>query len=144
MNPVPSCVFVYGTLQRGEKRAALWPHPPLDVQWATTKGKLHDLGDYPALVDGTDSVLGELWLIAGEDLPRTLQILDSIEGFAQGDVDLYVRQIVDCVKLSGEAQRAYTYRYANPNEIAGAPPVAAGPEGLVHWRRQDPQRLRLP
>jgi gamma-glutamylcyclotransferase (GGCT)/AIG2-like uncharacterized protein YtfP len=132
-------VFVYGTLQRGEQRAPQWPRQPLDVQWATTRGKLHEPGDYPALVDGTDRVLGELWSMAPEDLPLTLQILDSIEGFAQGDEDLYLRRVVECVTIAGVVRRAHTYFFAHPDQIMDQPILAHGPHGLVHWRRLNPQ-----
>ena len=129
-------VFVYGTLQRGEARAGLWPCLPLEVRWATAKGKLYDLGEYPALVDGTDRILGELWFIAAADLCLTLQVLDSIEGFGQqGEANLYNRDTIECITLCGEAQRAYTYRFASPADIAAAPQVAAGPDELVHWQQ---------
>ena len=140
MNLAHLPVFVYGTLQRGEERAGLWPSPPLEVRWATTQGVLYDLGAYPALVAGTDRILGELRSVAPADLPRTLEVLDEVEGFGQqGNPDLYLRETTECVTLCGKSLLAYAYRYANPTDIAAAPRVVAGPNELVHWRRLNQQ-----
>ena len=56
MSITPILVFVYGTLKRGEARARLWPRKPQAVEPATVRGTLYDLGDYPALVPGDDTV----------------------------------------------------------------------------------------
>jgi gamma-glutamylcyclotransferase (GGCT)/AIG2-like uncharacterized protein YtfP len=71
------CVFVYGTLKRGQVRERSWPRQPLAVEPAWTLGRLFDLGPYPGLLAGTDRVLGELWRFAAEDLPETLRVLDG-------------------------------------------------------------------
>jgi gamma-glutamylcyclotransferase (GGCT)/AIG2-like uncharacterized protein YtfP len=55
-----SGVFVYGTLQRGGVRERCWPRKPIYVEVARVRGALYDLGPYPALVEGSDFVAGEL------------------------------------------------------------------------------------
>ena len=93
--------FVYGTLRRGQRRQAMWPCEPLDVELATTQGQLFDLGPYPGLATGTDVVLGELWHVRAEDFAQTVQRLDQIEGFHQGGPDYYQRRVVPCHTLDG-------------------------------------------
>ena len=64
----PCYIFVYGTLKRGEVRETSWPRQPVSIEWGTLAGRLHDLGPYPALVEGEDKVLGELWQVEPADL----------------------------------------------------------------------------
>ena len=127
-------IFVYGTLQRGEQRESCWPHKPTRIEWATVTGRLYDLTAYPALVEGEDLVLGELWHVAERDLDATLKTLDEIEGFAAGDPDsLYLRTVVTSRTLAGESRRAFTYVYARPDRLARAPTVLADRDGFCHW-----------
>lgn len=128
-----NAIFVYGTLQRSEVRERCWPRKPLQIEWVTLRGQLRDLGEYPALVAGEDLVLGELWHIAAADMEATLATLDEIECYGQDDVDLYVREVVACRTLSGEERLAYTYRYAQPDDIAMSPIILPDAEGLCHW-----------
>ncbi len=128
-------IFVYGTLQRGEQRAHCWPRSPLCIDWATVRGELHDLGEYPALVAGEDLILGELWRFAEPDLETTLAVLDHIEWFGQDDQDLYVRQLLPCRILSGDQRQVYTYRFAQPSEIALSPIVMPDPDGFRRWTK---------
>jgi gamma-glutamylcyclotransferase (GGCT)/AIG2-like uncharacterized protein YtfP len=128
-----SAVFVYGTLKRGQCRQWCWPRRPLAIERAWTPGRLVDLGPYPALVEGSDRVLGELWQFAPEDMPATLRALDDVEGFRGGAGDLYVRVRVECTTESGKVVRAYAYRYARALS-AEAQPVIADARGMVEWR----------
>src|SRR5262245_29758041 len=109
-------VFVYGTLKRGEVRAAMWPKAPLAVEVAEVRGMLFDLGRYPALVAGDERVGGELWHFAAEDLPTTLEELDRIEGYRRMPDDLYRREASECHTAS-RRHRAWTYRYARPQDL---------------------------
>ena len=133
-------IFVYGTLQRGEVRERCWPRQPLRIEWGTIRGQLRDLGEYPALVAGEDLILGELWHIAESDMQATLATLDEIEWYGQDDNDLYVREVVACLSLSGDERRAYTYRYAKPDEIALRPIVLSDAEGFCRWSRGSQDR----
>lgn len=130
----PTNIFVYGTLQRGEEREACWPHAPLAVIAAETLGELYDLGPYPALITGDDRVAGELWRLRPEDVAHTLQVLDEIECFGQGGVDLYVRRIVRCQTSHGE-EEAYTYFLADEEHARGRRQVRADADGLCRWHR---------
>ena len=133
VEPLP--VFVYGTLKRGEERAEMWPREPVKVDEATVRGRLLDLGPYPALTDGDDVVAGELWHLRPEDVEITLRVLDEIECFGQDDVDLYVREVVECTLADGDTQRAYAYFIYNLANVVGARVVQPGASGSCRWGR---------
>ena len=111
----PSAVFVYGTLMRGGVRAGRWPREPLSVERAVARGRLYDLGPYPAMTAGDDVVAGELWRFEQADMEETLRVLDEIECFGQQGVDLYVRCVIDCETEHGAARRAHVYFIADPD-----------------------------
>ena len=125
-------IFVYGTLKGGECRETGWPCRPLRVEAATGMGQLHDLGEFPALVDGAYPVAGELWHFAEENLPATLATLDQIEGYTGGSLDLYSRRETECTTAAGPC-RAIAYFYAHPEHIAETPVIAADADGLCRW-----------
>ncbi len=126
-------VFVYGTLKRGELRERCWPCKPLVIEWATLRGELRDLGEYPALIAGNDTILGELWILKPEDVSKTLAVLDEIEWYGQNDADLYIRRTMPVRTLASEAVTAFSYWYANPAELRLSPIVLADSEGFCHW-----------
>lgn len=69
-------VWVYGTLRRGETNHALMRDCAyLGQWWSPPIFYLVDLGDYPGIVNGQQSVLGELYIV---DDP-TLVKLDELE-----------------------------------------------------------------
>lgn len=72
-------LFIYGTLRRGEalhrwiRRAR-----PRRIWAARASGRLLDLGQYPAMIEGNGQVTGEA---AGfETLAGLLPVLDEVEG----------------------------------------------------------------
>lgn len=132
-------IFVYGTLQRGECREGCWPHLPQRVEWAEIRGRLLDLGPYPALVSGDDRIRGELWTIAAEHLEETLGVLDRIEGCVGDAGDEYVRDVIECETAAGK-RLAYVYRYADPGRIAAFPRVEADGAGACRWTRRNASR----
>lgn len=71
-------VFVYGTLLRGEASHALLEGARFVGEAITApRYTLHDLGDYPGLVEGgATAVEGEVWSVGEELLAR----LDDFEG----------------------------------------------------------------
>jgi gamma-glutamylcyclotransferase (GGCT)/AIG2-like uncharacterized protein YtfP len=108
--PEKTLLFVYGTLCRGLSRNdALARSKYLGP--ALTQGVLTDLGQYPALVPGEGSVLGEVYEIAAEDI---LASLDKIEGYKEDIINesLYRRE-KQAVRLfaTGESVDAYVYIY---------------------------------
>ncbi len=134
--PVPSPItvlFVYGTLQRGQCRERCWPHAPLRVERAVIHGRLHDLGPYPALVEGDDVVGGEAWHLAPEHVECTLAVLDDVEDTAVGEAGLYARRVVQCRTEAGGTLSAYAYYYSRPQDIAAQPRVSPGDDGVCRW-----------
>lgn len=111
-------LFVYGTLMRREKR-----HRHLETATFVTEActapryRLHDAGDYPALIDAAagESIWGEVWLV-GE---ATLRVLDDVEGVAEG---LYARQRVVLLPPH-EALVAEVYVYRD--SVSGMPEIGA-------------------
>lgn len=138
MNDEHLPIFVYGTLQRGEERSLRWPCEPVRVEWATTRGRIYDLGEYPGLVDGGDMVLGQLWHLADGDLSHALRVLDQIECSGDDGVDVYVRRVVECVVIGGASQRGYAYFLADAGAIGDRPAVGPDARGYCHWRRFAP------
>jgi gamma-glutamylcyclotransferase (GGCT)/AIG2-like uncharacterized protein YtfP len=128
----PLAIFVYGTLKRGHVREACWPRRPVKVEAAAVRGTLYDLGPYPALVEGSDLVAGELWHFAAEDLPATLAALDRIEGYSGGAGDLYRRAVIECRSDDGTV-KAWTYWYARATELETAQRVKPDKDGLCRW-----------
>ena len=111
----------------------MWPHPPVRVCSATTRGALYDLGPYPAMGQGEAMVEGELWFVSAEDMAATLAALDAIECYGQGDVDLYVRQIVTCRDEQGHEHSAWTYFYASEDDLKDARRVTPNDDGVCRW-----------
>jgi gamma-glutamylcyclotransferase (GGCT)/AIG2-like uncharacterized protein YtfP len=126
--------FVYGTLRLGEERARYWPRTPLSIELATTRGTLHDLGPYPAMVAGEGLIRGELWTLALDDVPLTLRALDEVEGYNQGGVDWYIRRIVDCQTADGRPHLAYAYFWGGQPDISHMPLIPPGPDGACDWK----------
>jgi gamma-glutamylaminecyclotransferase len=111
-------VFVYGTLLAGERNHHRLSTSPLLGEARTGPGfELRNLGDFPGMVRGTGSVVGELYSVS----PELLSDLDRFEGSAS-----FVRMRVPLV--SGEEVEAYVL----PAEKARGKPRIAGGD----WRRR--------
>ena len=136
-----NAVFVYGTLKRGQCREGLWPEPPLEVEWAWIFGDLWGRDDYPALVDGSRRVLGELWRFEPDQMPRVLEVLDAIEGTSGNSADdLYHRIVVNAFDLNRDVKRpAYTYRYNRDLARGGFRPLPVE-AGQQQWPGSDAPR----
>ena len=108
--------FAYGTLApAGCEDAACEGWMPDMV-----RGRLFDLGPYPALVDTEDPAAGWVEGYVGEVDPAVLAgPLDRYEGVDEG---LYRRVLL----TTRAGRRAWVYVYAQP-----LPPEARGP--LVRW-----------
>ncbi|MCA9156818.1 MAG: gamma-glutamylcyclotransferase [Planctomycetales bacterium] len=112
-------VFVYGTLKRGECREACWPRAAVNIEPAWIHGALIDLGHYPALLDGNERVLGELWSFDPQDIAIVFEQLDRIEGTNQpGMPNEYDRVCVTATSQTFGEVSASTYRYANLQQVA--------------------------
>lgn len=102
-------IFVYGTLLQGMSRAKVLENSQF-IGIGFTFGKLYDLGSYPALNPGEDTVFGELYQINDEKLNE----LDCIEGYSPNNEmhALYLRKEINVVLLKDRTSEiAYTYFY---------------------------------
>ena len=133
--PDPCHLFVYGTLKRSQCREQCWPHPPLRVDTATIQASLYDLGEYPAIIAGTDLVLGEVWELRRKHMEDTLRVLDEIEGYRGCGDDLFVRQIVCCMLEDGRQLAAWAYFYGRREELAEASRIT-NETMTVRWPRE--------
>jgi gamma-glutamylcyclotransferase (GGCT)/AIG2-like uncharacterized protein YtfP len=109
-------LFAYGTLAPDDSEAAARDGWTCD----TVRGRLFDLGPYPALVDVDDPEAG--WVegyVHAIDPAALAGPLDDYEGVAEG---LYRRVAV----TSGAGLRVWVYVYARP-----LPPTSRGP--LAGW-----------
>lgn len=138
--------FVYGTLKRGECRASLWPRLPQDVRPAFVRGRLFDLGPYPALWCGDadaevgtdwDWVEGEVWTIAADDMEATVHRLDQIEVTDQpGCENEYDRILVRAHESPGSATSvlAFAYQYSTGQQLPDSIRVVAyGENRVARW-----------
>lgn len=107
-------VFVYGTLRKHERNHwLLKDSSPVSMQcW--THGKLYDteLG-YPALVEDSERVYGELYEVTEE----TLEKLDILEGFTGTDGPNYYKRIVQQVNMGDLRTDALMY-VMQPSEVS--------------------------
>ena len=106
-------VFVYGTLKRGQCREQMWPLAPRSVQYGWTYGDLYGRADYPAMIQGSVRVKGEIWTFLPKQFGVVLDALDSIEGTdGNSPLDLYHRHMVVVHVQSGlPNQHAHSYFY---------------------------------
>lgn len=123
--PHLAAVFTYGTLLRGESRAAAFDDARHAAVAGRVNGRLFDLGEYPGMLPDPARagwVVGELRSPVGAVL---LGKLDAIEEFPGYDVEggLYRRRIVDVEAAGGGTVRAWTYVVGDPGD---APPIASG------------------
>jgi gamma-glutamylcyclotransferase (GGCT)/AIG2-like uncharacterized protein YtfP len=120
---VPTLLFAYGTL------APAGPASEARDGWVAdrVRGRLFDLGPYPALIDCGDSDAG--WVegyVRPVDCDELIGRLDPYEGVDEG---LYHR----VVATTEAGRRVWVYVYARP-----LPGGARGP--LARWRRPGPGR----
>lgn len=78
------------------------------------KGRLYDLGDYPAVTKADGLVRGEVYEL--EDPEVALRILDEYEQFfpLQPERSLFVRTVAPVVMEDGRIERAWVYLYNGP------------------------------
>ena len=74
----PHLVFVYGTLRQGEDNHHYLLESEYLGQYETTADySLYNLGEYPGLIKGHQSIVGEVYRISSEVLEK-LDILEDI------------------------------------------------------------------
>jgi gamma-glutamylcyclotransferase (GGCT)/AIG2-like uncharacterized protein YtfP len=77
-----------------------------------TKGLLYHLPEgYPALIDGNGVVEGEIMESVGDDLLRSLDLLEDYNG--ERSESLYVREVRTVLTKEGEEVPCWIYVYAD-------------------------------
>ena len=123
-------IFVYGTLRSGFQSPAyeyISRYFNL-VGKAKVKGKLYDLGEYPAAVPANEPVyiIGELYSIKNEgEFAWAIGQLDDYEGVIveSGEKQLYRRELAEII-CNDEKFTAWVYWYNG--DVEGKPFVASG------------------
>ena len=123
-------VFVYGSLRNGFQ-SPVYEYISRFFSYegeARVRGRLYDMGTYPAGIPDTDDafIIGELYRITNEnEFSWALGQLDDYEGVSveEGEVPLYRREITS-VFLNGEVTEAWIYWYSG--DVSGKPAIASG------------------
>ncbi|HEX8460868.1 MAG TPA: gamma-glutamylcyclotransferase family protein [Segetibacter sp.] len=123
-------LFVYGSLRSG------FHHPAYDyiskhftlISEGKVKGKLYDLGNYPAAVPTTDEafIIGELYnLKTTSDFAWAIEQLDAYEGVnpEEGEQPLYKRELAE-IYYNNEVATAWIYWYSR--QIEDEPIIPSG------------------
>jgi gamma-glutamylcyclotransferase (GGCT)/AIG2-like uncharacterized protein YtfP len=129
-NPGVYKLFVYGSLRSGFKSHAYEYISRFFsfVGEAKVKGKLFDLGTYPAGVPSDDDIyiVGELYTIKQEpEFTWAIGQLDDYEGVAveSDEVQLYQRGLVDVI-INDSTTPAWIYWYVG--SVEGKPLIESG------------------
>ena len=103
-------VFVYGTLLEGECREQSMKEISVSVEKTKIHGKMYDIGSFPAILNGSQKIVGELHRIKDS---QSLNTLDRIEGFfGFDDSSLYHRKIIF---IDGQACWTYFWNGSTEN-----------------------------
>ena len=129
-NPEVYQLFVYGSLRSGFRSPAYeYISRYFDlVGEAKVKGKLYDLGDYPAAkpTDENKFIIGELYKIRREnEFAWAIGQLDDYEGVHVGfdETQLYRRDITE-VRIGDTITKAWIYWYHG--DASGKPVIESG------------------
>lgn len=123
-------LFVYGSLRRG------FHHPAYDyiskhfilISEAKVKGRLYDMGDYPAAIPLAEDcfIVGELHELkkAGE-FEWAIEQLDDYEGLKpeEGEAPLFKRELTD-VFYNNQSTKAWIYWFNQ--DVTGHPLIPSG------------------
>jgi gamma-glutamylcyclotransferase (GGCT)/AIG2-like uncharacterized protein YtfP len=131
-------LFVYGSLRSGFKSPAYEYISRFFsfVGDAKVKGKLFDLGSYPAGIPSNDDtfIIGELYTIKHEsEFAWAIGQLDDYEGVTTepDEIQLYKRELVDVYK-DKSVTRAWIYWYSR--SVEGRPLIISG--DLIQYLQQ--------
>jgi gamma-glutamylcyclotransferase (GGCT)/AIG2-like uncharacterized protein YtfP len=129
-NPGVYQLFVYGSLRSGF-RSPVYEYISRFFKFigdARVKGKLYDMGSYPAGVSSPDEsyIIGELYQAKNEhEFSWAIGQLDDYEGVSveADEIQLYRREVTD-VLINGETTKAWIYWYNG--DINGRPAIISG------------------
>jgi gamma-glutamylcyclotransferase (GGCT)/AIG2-like uncharacterized protein YtfP len=123
-------LFVYGSLRSGFHSPAYeYISRYFDFAGkAKVKGKLFNLGEYPAAIpsDTNDFIVGELYLIKNQsEFSWAIGQLDDYEGVnvEEGETQLYRRELAE-ILVNDKAVTAWIYWYNG--DISGRAQIASG------------------
>ena len=129
-------LFVYGSLMSGFKSPAYEYISRFFnlVGKGKVKGKLYDMGEYPAAIPTNDDgfIQGELYQIKNEaEFSWAIGQLDDYEGVTPepGEEQLYRRELAS-ILIEEKIVTAWIYWYNG--SIAGKPVIASG--DVLSWR----------
>jgi len=130
INPGVYQLFVYGSLRKGFHSHAYEYISRFFsfVGEAKVRGKLFDMGSYPAGLPTNDNhfIVGELYKIKHEnEFSWAIGQLDDYEGMSvePDEVQLYRREITE-VNISGQVTHAWIYWYNG--DVSGRPVIPSG------------------
>ncbi|MES1219526.1 MAG: gamma-glutamylcyclotransferase family protein [Bacteroidota bacterium] len=134
-------LFVYGSLMSGFKSPAyeyMSRYFNL-VAPAKIKGKLYDMGDYPAAIPVNEDVfiIGELYVIKNEpEFSYAIAQLDDYEGVKPepGEPELYRRELTEVIH-DNKITNAWVYWYNG--DVTGKPVVASGDILQYHQQKNN-------
>ena len=96
-------VFVYGTLMKGETNHHYLENSTF-LGMATIEGyDMYDMGWYPAIIDGDNLIIGELYQVPTNDMPS----IDMLEG----EGSLYIKRCETVNDSNGKSSFAFIYVY---------------------------------
>jgi len=129
-NPGIYQLFVYGSLRSGF-RSPVYEYISrffTFVGEAKVRGKLFDMGSYPAgIASGDDSfIIGELYVVKNQhEFSWAIGQLDDYEGVTveSDEVQLYRREIAE-VQINGQITPAWIYWYNG--DVNGKTPIVSG------------------
>jgi gamma-glutamylcyclotransferase (GGCT)/AIG2-like uncharacterized protein YtfP len=106
-----SYLFVYGTLRpnSGHEMGIWFAQHAHYIGQATLRGQLYQVSYYPALVQGSDHVIGDIYACPSELWQR----LDEFEE-AVGDNAEYERHLTPVLLATGQWLSAWVYWYQRP------------------------------
>ena len=114
-------VFVYGTLKPGEYNYQKYCQGKTIAEIpAYTIGELYHLAPgYPAITEGNRRVEGYLLSFAGDDILKSLDILEGYSDRDASECNDYNRQLIEVYSLSGEPlAQAWGYIMSKKNIAA--------------------------
>lgn len=110
-------VFVYGTLMENFRNYNKFLKPFVyHIQKASTKGTLYHLKnkDCPALVEGEETVFGEVISFVDDKNHSVLKKLDNLEEYFEDSTELmYERKLVEVKCENDGTERVYVYMFIN-------------------------------
>lgn len=126
----PYHMFVYGSLRKGFQSPAYEYISRFFnfVAEAKVKGKLYDLGEYPAAIPTMEEafIKGELYVVQDpSEFSWAIGQLDDYEGIdvEEGESQLYRREVID-VFIDNKTIPAWIYWYNG--DVSGKPVVPSG------------------